>query len=258
MNSDRAFSVSLALTIAVATTAAAQDTRLFGAAAWLASPVPIPAAVVRQECVKLPRVESYVVTPESSSCAVIRSVVLDSAIGLAWSYALYRHMEAYRVPGSVQLDSVVELELVLLHGPAGRSTDLVAVAHVRAEYDMIYGISAQIAPKPAGALLAVEFCFNGTGGCWQEFQRFRGGRWRDVGDPHPLLEAALRGRGVRFAAGGHRLARTSVDVRTLRGTGALYGPDDGNCCPSRRVEFALRLAARGFQVSTVNIMADSL
>jgi len=254
----RVASLIQVLILGLASLAGAQQARRFGASAWLAQPVTVPIASVAHVCARLPHDELYVDSPRSASCRVVRYVPLDSAADVAWSYALYRHTSVYRYAGSSSPDTIAELELVLLAAPLHRAGQLAAVAHTREDYSGIADISVALANHPTGVLLGAEFCINGTGGCWQEFLQRADSQWRELPDPYGLLVAELRQTGLVVRPHGPRLAMPHIDTRTLRGVSALYDPKDGNCCPSRRVEFQLGLTSQGFRLLALAVVPDSL
>jgi len=250
-------SLLLVILVGPVSLAAAQESREFSTSAWLPKPVEVSASSVERACVALPHHEVYVEPPRSSRCQVLRYVSLGRAADAAWSYALYRHTSVYRFPGSSEPDTVSELELVLLTAPLHGSDRLVAIAHTRQDFTSIADISTTLANHPAGVLLGVEFCINGTAGCWQEFLQRVGAEWRELADPRGLLVTELQRTGVLTGAAGARLGVPHIDTSTLRGRAALYDPKDSHCCPSRRVEFQLELTDQGLHLLTLAVVQDS-
>jgi hypothetical protein len=254
----RVVSLDLVLLVTTASFAGVQEARQFGVSAWLARRVAIPAASVSNACAHLPHQAVYVDPPRSTTCRVIRYVPLDSTSDAIWSYALYHHTSVYHSAGSSQPDTIPELELVLLAAPLDSVDHLAAVAHTRADHNGIIDMSVAVADHPNGVLLGVEFCLNGTGGCWQEFLHRSGPQWRELPDPYGLLVPELRRMGVVVGPQGSRLAMPRINTRTLRGVISLYGPRDANCCPSRRAEFQLELTRQGFRLLELTVLPDSL
>jgi len=245
------------LTVFPGSIGGAQATRHFGTAAWLASPVEIPAVEVERTCATLPHRDLFVEPPRSTGCTVIRHGVLDDVVSAAWSYALYRHISVYDPVGSTRPDTVIETDLVLFAASRRNRDRLTAIAHVREDYAQIADISVALAGHRQGALLGARFCLNGTGGCWQEFLQQRDSLWHELPDPYALLSAELRRAGVLHESGGPRLAMPNIDIKSLRGTSALYESGDANCCPARRVHFQLELTDRGFRLLRLNVAADT-
>lgn len=248
----------LVLLVGQARLAAAQEAREFSTSAWLPKPVEVSASGVERACAALPHHEVYVEPPRSTRCQVLRYVSLGRVADAAWSYALYRHTSVYRFPGSSEPDTVSELELVLLTAPLQGPDRLVAIAHTRQDFTGIADISATLANHPAGVLLGVRFCINGTGGCWQEFVHRVGAEWRELADPRGLLVTELQHMGALTGSAGPRLGAPHIDTSALRGRAALYDPEDSNCCPSRRVEFQLELTNQGLHLVTLSVVPDSL
>jgi hypothetical protein len=231
----------------------AQAPRSFDTSAWLRQSIEVSTANARGSCVVLPYRERFVEPPSVTSCDVLRYVTLDTAARMAWAYALYRHTSIYPIPAPP--DTMVELELVLFSAALTNADRVSAIAHVRRDHGAIRDISAAVSSHDVGVLLQVEFCLNGTGGCWQELLVRRDGRWEAVDDIHALLVAELRRRG---ALRGARLATPRVDVRTLRGTGSLYDPRDSSCCPSRRIAFRLELTDRGIRLAELRVVPPNV
>ncbi len=237
--------------------AAAQQPREFGASAWLQEPVEVSTSSVERACAALPHREVYVEAPRSTTCQVVRYVPLGRANDADWSYALYRHTSVYRFPDGSAPDTVSELEFVLLTAPLQGPRRLLAVAHTRQDVTGIADISATLAAHPAGALLGVEFCINGTAGCWQEFLQQVGAKWRDLPDPRALVVTELQRTAGLADSTGARLGTPHIDTGTLRGRAALYDPKDLNCCPSRRVEFQLAITEQGLHLLKLRVVPDS-
>jgi hypothetical protein len=103
------------------------------------------------------------------------------------------------------------------------------------DYTITRSVAIEIAPTADGtAVLRIEACVNGTGGCDQEFlRRASDGHWTAV---RPVWLRELPDGFARRMAHGF-----SIDPRTLRGTAALYDANDPNCCPSNTLELWLEL-----------------
>jgi hypothetical protein len=245
------------LLLAPVSLAAAQGARESGNFAWLPEPVRVPASEVERACISLPHDVPYVDSPLSTTCRVLRVVSLGRVAEATWSYALYHHTAVYRFPGTSAPDTVTELELVLLAAPLDGEDRLAALGHTRQDGSGIADMSATMAQHPAGLLLGLEFCINGTAGCWQEFMWRAGAEWRELADPRGQLLAELRRTGVLTDSAGARLGAPQVDTGTLEGRATLHDPDDANCCPSRRVEFRLELTDQGWRVRSLAVMNSS-
>ena len=154
----------------------------------------------------------------------------------------YRWMSVFTAEdssrGSAARDTVTEEEVVLFERP--RPGEVRPVWHARFDtsiYAVWRSVTPEVAPTVKGtALLSVESCVNGTGGCAQEFLELRADhRWVPIWQVWlDQLPAGFTGRmqhGVR------------IDPRTLRGEAGFYGPHDANCCPSQRL--LVTLALRG-------------
>lgn len=160
--------------------------------------------------------------------------------GRGWLHASYKRR--WLIPPA---DTVSEIELVLFaasDASANRSAardslpsgSLVPVWHELYEPETYRSVTPDVVRVPeGGVLIAIDACFNGTGGCAQNFALYEDRRVRVVA--MQFLDSLNR----RFPGGirhGYH-----VDVRTLRGEAAVYSDGDGNCCPSRVAEMRLRL-----------------
>jgi hypothetical protein len=159
--------------------------------------------------------------------------------GRDWVYGSYRRR--WLIPPQ---DTVSEIELVLFtssdasanpaatHGSGSRP--LVPVWHEMYEPEAYRSVTPDVVRSPeGGVLIAVDACFNGTGGCAQSFALYGDGLARLVA--MQFLDSLNRRFPDRIRHGYH------VDVRTLRGEAAVYSDGDANCCPSQVAEMRLRL-----------------
>jgi hypothetical protein len=143
-------------------------------------------------------------------------------------------------------DTVVENELVLFTKPSTDASRLRPVWHYRYESDVLRSVTPEIVPTTGGAaLLSVDECLNGTGGCSQSFAL--------VGErsTKAVKLAFLDSLNRRFPDGIRH--GFHIDVRTLRGSLGLYAGNDANCCPSRIGEFSLRLKGSSLELATLKL-----
>jgi hypothetical protein len=207
----------------------------------------VPAADARHRCLSLPveppndRLQSpHGDSLITSHCEVASYQHLGSTSPDGWFTAQYRWVSLFTAEdtarGSAARDTVTEEEAVLLMG--SDTGKVRPVWHARFEtggYAVWRSITPELAAAGRTLLLSVMSCVNGTGGCSQEFLgRDSTGQWAPVRQVWThQLPAGLYGQinhGVR------------IDVRTLRGSGGLYGARDPNCCPSKEIRVQLGLA----------------
>lgn len=136
-------------------------------------------------------------------------------------------------PDVMPPDTVVEDEVVLFSAPLDRD-ELTAEWHARYWVNYIYRVNVEVGPTDDGrALLAVQSCWNGTGGCGQNFLLRDARGWRPVREvwPDQLPDDASGA----FNKGWY------INPMTLQGQASLYSEGDANCCPSRLLYFRVRL-----------------
>lgn len=164
-----------------------------------------------------------------------------------WWYADY-HRRWLLTPS----DTVAEIEVVLFSRHTSRdaleksSASLQPVWHYRYEPEMLPSVTPEVV-SVAGklALLAIQECVNGTGGCTQSFATYTRSSAR------PVKLTFLDSLNRRFPGGiWHGF---HVDVRTMRGSVALYSPSDANCCPSTIGEFSVRLKNNALELTTLRL-----
>jgi hypothetical protein len=224
----------------------------------------IPAAAgiaetqAREKCVELPvdwRSEP-IQAPHGdilidASCSILEYRDLGHVLGAKWSRAGYRWTLAFNAedPSRPEArDIVTEEEIVLFE--AADPGQLHPVWHARIEtgdYAVWRSVTPEIAPTDQGMiLLGAMWCFNGTGGCLQEFlQRHSDGTWS------PVLQHWLDQLPSGFGQRMHKGIR--IDPSTLEGEAGFYNDSDPNCCPSQRliVHLTLRGDALGLLDQTV-------
>ena len=179
------------------------------------------------------------------------------ADGRIWSYAHYARV--WLLPGDAGAppDTVRETELVLFtvaerdrraDSASGRAATLTPVWHERSEADAMYSTTPTVAPAPGGgggALVAIEECVNGTGGCSQNIMLYRGDSL------HAVRLAFIDSLEHRFP--GSIQHGFHVDVRTLAADAAIYSDGDANCCPSRTAIMTLRLRGDALEIATLRL-----
>ena len=128
------------------------------------------------------------------------------------------------------------------------TTQLAPVWHYQFLQEDLRSVTVEVVPAGAtGALAAVDECVNGTGGCSETFFAYQSGRWRDVRTT--FLDSLTRRYPGALQHGFH------VDLRTLRGSAALYSAGDANCCPSRVAEMRLALQRDALQIVELKVRA---
>lgn len=209
----------------------------------------VPDMRVWQRCIELPidPLNVPIQAPHGdvlldARCSVVEYQGLGSVQGATWTTANYHWTLVFNPEDSARGDGardiVTEEEVVLFE--ASNPGLVRPVWHARFEtggFAVWRSVTAEIAPTNQGTiLLSVMWCFNGTGGCGQEFlQRHPDRRWFPV--MQDWLDQLPPGFVDRIRHG------IRIDPSTLQGEAGLYGDRDPNCCPSQRL--AVRLALRG-------------
>lgn len=169
-------------------------------------------------------------------CDTVESGELEHTGDRRWFWTRYRWTTVLPGddPSAEAADTVAEEEVVLFSAPLDRD-ELTAEWHARYPVYYIYRVNVEMGPTDddGGALLAVQSCWNGTGGCGQNFLLRGADGWQPVRTPwHEQLPDDMAGR---FWKGSY------INPMTLQGRASLYSPDDANCCPSRLLYFRVRL-----------------
>jgi hypothetical protein len=213
-------------------------------------------SVARTSCTAVPHREPYVEPPRSHTCRVVEADTLPSAAGKRWTFVVQQHVSVYNLDdsaGVARADTIVETETVLFSSTRG-SHALKAVLHGREEESVIRSIYPSVAEHAGAALVDIEFCVNGTAGCWEEFLRSSRDSWIRIPDPidaiRPYVLRAFRGDSS------HTVHSPRIDVRTLRGTAQIAARGDANCCASDRAEFQLALDGNRFRVVQFRVVAN--
>ena len=212
----------------------------------IGSAAPISEAEARERCAELPVnwAEEPIEAPRGdtlvqSSCSVIEYRGLDDLRERKWSRALYRWTLVFNSddPSRPEArDVVTEEEVVLFEAVSSGRTQ--PVWHTRIEagaYALWRSITPEIAVMDEGTvLLSAMWCFNGTGGCHQEFLLRHSDRtWSPV--VQNWLSQLPRGFVKRMRQG------VRINASTLQGEAGLYDNGDPNCCPSQRLLVHLTL-----------------
>ena len=204
---------------------------------------PIAARIAEHECPSLGDDMFDKDVSEIGACRALGLHDIGSAGGASWTYGAY---ERRWLPAPN--DTVVEREVVLFRKASRDGSNLQPVWHYRYEAAILVSAKPEVAPvagRGGAALFSVDECVNGTGGCGQSFVMLKQGL------PMPVKLAFLDSLNRRFP-GGIRHG-FHVDLRTLRGSLALYSGNDANCCPSTIGDFVLRLRGNSLEIATLKL-----
>jgi len=200
---------------------------------------PVAKVVAEHECLSLGNGMFDSSVAAVGACQALGLHAVERAGGVAWSYGTYERRWLLS-----PADTVVENEVVLFTKRDGSSME--TVWHYRYEPQMLRSVVPQVAPAAGGgAMLAIEECVNGTGGCEQSFALLDHGSWNVV--RLAFLDSLSRRFPDGIRHGFH------VDIRTLRGSLGLYSGKDANCCPSRTADFSLRLRGRSLEMVSLEL-----
>jgi len=178
---------------------------------------------------------------EVGACRSLGLHEIGRASGVAWVYGTYERRWLL-TPG----DTVSESEVVLFSKSARGSSRLQPIWHYRYEPEMLASVTPEVASvSGSAALLSIDECVNGTGGCSQSFALLK------QASPKVVSLAFLDSLSRRFP--GAIRHGFHVDPRTLRGSLSLYSGNDANCCPSTIGEFSLRLRGNSLELTTLKL-----
>ena len=201
---------------------------------------PVAKTVAERECLSLGDEMFDSTVAEVGACRALGLHDVGHGGGLVWTYGNYRRRWLL-----TPADTAGESEVVLFTN-SGDSSTLRPVWHYRYESEMLASATPDVVPVAGGAvLLSIDECVNGTGGCSQSFAILKSG------SPQVVRLAFLDSLNRRFP--GAIRHGFHVDVRTLRGSIALYSGNDANCCPSRIGEFSLRLRGAALELVTLRL-----
>jgi len=202
---------------------------------------PVDASVVQRECPSLGNEMFDKDAAELGACGALGLHDVGSAGGQFWRYGTYERRWLL-----APKDTVVEREVVLFKTSSRDQTKLQPLWHYHYEAAILASAKPAVRAVAGGALLlAVDECVNGTGGCSQSFVILKQDK------PTPVTLAFLDSLERRFP-GGIRHG-FHVDLRTLRGSLALYSGNDANCCPSTIGEFTVRLRGTSLALATLQL-----
>jgi hypothetical protein len=202
----------------------------------------VVATVAGRECLSLGNELFDTTVVRLGPCRALGVHDVDRAGGVAWIYGEYQR-QWLLAPD----DTVTETELVLFTRTTSKSTDsLQPFWHYRYEREILRSVTPQVATMAGRAvLLAIDECVNGTGGCSQSFALMTNGSPQVV--KLAFLDSLNRQFPDAIRHGFH------VDMRTLRGSAAVYSGNDANCCPSRIAEFSLRLRRASLELGSMRL-----
>ena len=248
VNRTRRVFIAAGAALAIAAPARAQTESGSSPGHFLTRPsVPIGAA--RGHCLELGDDTYAKDVPQVGTCVARGVASRGTAAGLRWYSALFDRRWLLTDSGSARADTAAESELVLFTSSArraGHDTLLTPVWHVRFEPEILRSVTPEIVSvNGGGALVGIDECVNGTGGCAQSFLLWRDKGWHGV--RLTFVDSLNRRFPGAINHGFH------VDVKTLRASAAVYAPSDANCCPSRTAEMQLRLRNDALEIVSLRL-----
>jgi hypothetical protein len=235
--------------LVVVATAHAQAADSGGMPVRLLTRPPVPISLVRRHCLELGDDAYTNDVPQVGQCAPLGVASRGAAGGRRWYSALFRRRWLLTDSANARADTVAESELVVFTANAkrlDRDTLLTPVWHLRFEPELFASVTPEVVSvNDGGALVGIDECVNGTGGCSQSFLLLRGDRWRVV---HLAFVDSLNRRFPGAINHGFHVA-----VKTLHASAAVYSPSDANCCPSRIAEMQLRLLDDALEIVSLRL-----
>jgi len=203
---------------------------------------PMSRTIAERECLSLGENLFDKTVAPLGDCRPLGLHDVGRAAGKVWVFGEYQRSWLLAAD-----DTVSETEIVLFTRPVPNSADsLQPIWHYRYEREMLRSVRPQVAAVTGGAvLLSIDECVNGTGGCSQAFALLGHGSPKAVG--LGFLDSLNRRFPDAIRHGFH------VDLRTLRGSAAVYSADDANCCPQRIAEFSVRLRGASLELATLRL-----
>jgi hypothetical protein len=191
----------------------------------------------------------------TTRCEVVGYKSLGPDSAGKWFAAQYRWTSLFvpedRARGPTLPDTITENEVVIF--TASQRGQVRPVWHARFEIgrDAVWrSITPELSRTARSTLLlSIMSCFNGTGGCGQEFmQRHADEHWAPVSQV--WLDQLPRG----FAGRIHHGVR--IDPGTLLGEAGFYRARDPNCCPSSKLRVRLELHGDSLALRSYSVVPE--
>jgi hypothetical protein len=175
----------------------------------------------------------------SAVCRATASSPLGMADGARWQSVIYERTLIVTANSAEQAttknsrDTTVQIAAVLASTAPARASWSAEWIDV-VERDITYSLAPTIATLGDGSLfVAIRYCINGTGGCWQEFMHRRAAHWTGITQAYWKQIPPIRDGQIGKGPG--------IDVHSLRGNYGVYADRDANCCPGRDITVILEL-----------------
>ena len=148
----------------------------------------------------------------------------------------------YRWPNRSDPELRADVDVVALFEDLGKGSVRPWVAII-SDGDAMQRGSITVAFGPVGTFVVRTECVNGTGGCSDDYFRWRPGALTPLREEWvEQVESQLRPD--------YTLARSRVDFTTMTGTYTARHPKDMNCCPSATIEVDLELVGATLRART--------
>ncbi len=166
-----------------------------------------------------------------TSCDVIEAIDLGTPVE-SW---LLRYSRVAEVPEG-DVVAVIDVEELAVVEASGSGYRVVWRNPVDTRFHALE--TDVVAAVGDATIVSYSLCLGGTGGCTPQFLIRDGAGWGIVEQPYLGDLAALAPEGWSLHKG------RRVDLGSMAGVQPLMGPDDGNCCPTGEIAFALALQGR--------------
>lgn len=239
----------LVVPLLVAPLVAAQDSELggFRADTWTGDKR-VPLDLWSSACTDPPPNACDYGEPLASTCKLVGIDSLGIAGGVG--YRLKRYLFETTFDDSEGENWICESDVVLLLQENSDSTGtLIWSGATERTYEFIRDV--RLADHGRFALIAVQYCLNGTGGCADRLFINEDDSWR------PLERDSTWAAVARQFPGGYRAHKSpAIDIVNLMWEQHLAGPNDANCCPSGRAFLELDVVDGKLSIRNAKVSAD--
>lgn len=184
----------------------------------------------------------------SRDCAVVAIDSLGSDGGSNLQLVRYLSSVTYQESGTETWTCESDAAVLLDVSVEARA---IPVWHDATERTFEYIRGGRIAEHGGAEILAVQYCLNGTGGCYDNLLLRREDNWRF------LRRDSTWGSVYAQLPAGYQIHKSpGIDVENLTWEQHLAGPHDANCCPSGRLFLELGLVDSLLTVKKARLEAE--
>ena len=190
---------------------------------------PMPTSVVRDKCPELESPACQYNTQVSQECQVVGTSPLGTVGGRRFFVARYRRTVAIHEESRCETDEALVLESV-----DGDRSQPVWYDATERKFTFLKDVSLSHSKKHS--FLVVDYCVNGTGGCWQSAYIWSENHWKKLKHDRTWDEV------YNNMPNGYWTHKSPpIDFRNLRWEQNIATKGDANCCPSGMIRLELEI-----------------